>query len=73
MSNVGRYELLGDPIGHGGMAVVYRARQLDLDRLVALKELRVFQAPDDPALAERFLREARMAGSMQHPNIVTVH
>jgi serine/threonine protein kinase len=57
---VGRYELL-DPIGHGGMAVVYLARQIDLDREVALKELRMLQAPDDPALAERFLREARMA------------
>jgi len=69
---VGRYELL-DPIGHGAMAVVYLARQIDLDREVALKELRMLQAPDDPALAERFLREARMAGSMSHPNIVTVH
>jgi len=53
--------------------VVYLARQTDLDRQVALKELRMFQSPDDPALAERFLREARMAGSMSHPNIVTVH
>jgi serine/threonine protein kinase len=69
---VGRYELL-DPIGYGGMAVVYLARQTDLDRQVALKELRMFDAPDDPAQAERFLREARVAGSMSHPNIVTVH
>jgi len=68
---VGRYELL-DPIGHGGMAVVYLARQIDLDRRVALKELRL-QSPDEPALAERFLREAYMVGSMSHPNIVTVH
>src|SRR5436190_15661002 len=72
MKIVGRYELL-DSIGYGGMAVVYLARQLDLDRRVALKELRVIDAPDDPALAERFLREARMAGSLSHPNIVTVH
>jgi len=69
---VGRYELL-DAIGHGGMAVVYLARQIDLDREVALKELRMFQSADDPALAERFLREARLAGSISHPNIVTVH
>jgi serine/threonine protein kinase len=69
---VGRYELL-DPIGYGGMAVVYLARQTDLDRLVALKELRMFAAPDEPGLAERFLREAHMAGKMSHPNIVTVH
>ena len=72
MRIVGRYELL-EPIGHGGMAVVYLARQTDLDRQVALKELRMFQAPDDPSLAERFLREARVAGSLSHPNIVTVH
>jgi hypothetical protein len=69
---VGRYELL-DPIGYGGMAVVYLARQTDLDRMVALKELRMFAAPDEPGLAERFLREAHMAGKMSHPNIVTVH
>jgi serine/threonine protein kinase len=72
VKTVGRYELL-DPIGYGGMAVVYLARQTDLDRLVALKELRMFAAPDDPGLAERFLREAHMAGKMSHPNIVTVH
>jgi serine/threonine protein kinase len=72
VKTVGRYELL-DPIGYGGMAVVYLARQTDLDRLVALKELRLFQAPDDPGLAERFLREAHMAGKMSHPNLVTVH
>jgi serine/threonine protein kinase len=69
---VGRYELL-DAIGRGGMAVVYLARQIDLDREVALKELRLFQSLDDPVLAERFLREARLAGSISHPNIVTVH
>jgi serine/threonine protein kinase len=72
VKTIGRYELL-DPIGHGGMAVVYLARQTDLDRQVALKELRILQSPDDPALAERFLREARTAGSLSHPNIVTVH
>jgi serine/threonine protein kinase len=72
VKTVGRYELL-DPIGYGGMAVVYLARQTDLNRLVALKELRLFQAPDDPGLAERFLREAHMAGKMSHPNLVTVH
>jgi serine/threonine protein kinase len=72
VKTVGRYELL-DPIGYGGMAVVYLARQTDLDRLVALKELRLFQSPDDPGLAQRFLREAHMAGKMSHPNLVTVH
>jgi serine/threonine protein kinase len=59
-------------IGHGGMGVVYRARQKDLDRLVALKILR----PDidkDPSFAERFQREARTLAQLDHPNIVTVH
>jgi tRNA A-37 threonylcarbamoyl transferase component Bud32 len=68
---VGRYELLRI-IGRGGMATVYLARQTDLDRDVALKELKVL-AESDPRLARRFLHEARLAGSFSHPNIVTVH
>jgi hypothetical protein len=68
---VGRYELLGQ-LGHGGMATVYLARQRDLDRLVALKELKTLTS-SDPSVARRFLREARMAGSLSHPSIVTVH
>src|SRR5215210_8731512 len=54
------------------MATVYLARQTDLDRRVALKELRSFDAAE-PQLARRFLREARLAGSLSHPSIVTVH
>ena len=54
------------------MAVVYLARQIDLDRDVALKELPAFHA-GDPAVVARFLRESRIAGSLSHPNIVTVH
>src|SRR4051794_8442974 len=68
---VGRYEILRR-IGRGGMAVVYLARQTDLDRLVALKQLNVLDR-DDPSYAQRFLRESRVAGSLSHPNIVTVH
>jgi Protein kinase domain len=68
---VGGYEILGQ-LGQGGMATVYLARQLDLDRLVALKELQVMRS-SDPSFARRFLREARMAGSLSHPSIVTVH
>ncbi len=67
----GRYEILGE-LGRGAMAVVYRARQIDLDRHVALKELRAFRA-SDAGLLERFVREAKVAGSLSHPNIVTVH
>jgi hypothetical protein len=68
---VGRYEAF-EELGRGGMARVYLARQIDLDRLVALKELSAFHA-SDPSFAERFLRESRLAGSLSHPNIVTVH
>ena len=68
---VGLYEILHE-VGRGGMATVYLARQTQLDRQVALKELGAFHA-SDPAFARRFLRESRMAGALSHPNIVTVH
>jgi tRNA A-37 threonylcarbamoyl transferase component Bud32 len=68
---VGRYELVRE-IGHGGTATVYLARQTDLSRLVALKELSALSA-DDPSAARRFVRESRLAGSLNDPNIVTVH
>ena len=59
-------------LGRGGMGVVYKARQPQLNRLVALKIL----APEkgaDPKFAERFLREAQALARLSHPNIVTVH
>jgi protein kinase-like protein len=68
---VGRYEIL-DELGRGGMATVYLARQADLDRLVALKELSAFRQ-SEPSFTRRFLRESRLAGSLSHPNIVTVY
>jgi serine/threonine protein kinase len=68
---VGGYEILRE-IGHGGMATVYLARQVELDRLSALKELGGLNQPD-PSFARRFVREAHMAGSLSHPNIVTVY
>jgi Protein kinase domain len=67
---VGRYELLG-VAGRGGMAVVYVARQAELGRDVALKELAAFHLADQDVTA-RFLRESQLAGSLSHPNIVTV-
>jgi len=70
-SAVGRYELLRE-LGRGGMATVYLARQTELDRLVALKELAALQRAD-PSFAQRFLREARLAGSVSHPNVITVY
>jgi len=71
LKTVGRYEILRE-VGRGGMATVYLARQTDLDRFVALKELGAFHA-SDPSFAQRFVRESRVAGSLSHPNIVTVH
>ena len=68
---VGRFEVYG-VIGRGGMAVVYLAQQPELGRQVALKELSAFHAAD-PSWAKRFVGESRIAGSLGHPNIVTVH
>ncbi len=59
-------------LGRGGMAIVHLARQRDLGRLAALKELAGLNA-DDPSFAERFLRESRVAGSLNHESIVTVY
>ena len=59
-------------LGRGGMGVVYLARDLVLDRLVALKVLPP-DAAGDAAARARFLREARTAGSLAHPHIVPVH
>jgi serine/threonine protein kinase len=70
MRSVRGYEILRE-IGRGSMGVVQLARQSDLDRLVALKELNRVHA-STPELARRFVREARIAGSLSHPNIVTV-
>lgn len=71
VKTVGRYEILRD-LGRGGMSIVYLARQTDLDRFVALKELGAFHA-SDPAVAQRFLRESQMAGGLSHPNIAVVY
>ncbi len=60
------------PIGGGGMAEVYLARDELLDRDVALKVLRG-QYADDAAFVERFRREARNAAALSHPNIVAIH
>ena len=59
-------------IGHGGMGAVYKARQRELDRLVALKILPP-EVGSDPAFAERFSREARALARLNHANIVGVY
>ena len=58
-------------VGQGGMGAVYKARQRELDRIVALKIF--LYRSHDPEFAERFRREARALGKLSHPNIVTVH
>jgi serine/threonine protein kinase len=61
-----------EPLGAGGMGVVYRAEDLKLHRTVALKFMRPDYTLDDTATA-RFLREARSVAALDHPNICTVH
>ncbi len=59
-------------VGRGGMGIVYKARQKELDRVVALKILPP-SIGSDPAFAERFAREAKAMARLNHPGIVTVH
>jgi eukaryotic-like serine/threonine-protein kinase len=65
------YEILGI-VGAGGMGVVYRSRDIKLQRIVALKFLPT-SLNDDPREREYFLSEARMASSLDHPNIGVIH
>jgi eukaryotic-like serine/threonine-protein kinase len=67
----GRYRLIA-PLGEGGMATLWRAMDEQLDREVAVKLLRP-QFGNDPGFAARFKQEARSAGSLSHPNIVSVY
>ncbi len=67
----GRYRLIA-PLGDGGMATIWRAVDEQLDREVAVKLLRP-QFGSDPGFAARFKLEARSAGGLSHPNIVSVY
>lgn len=61
-----------DVVGHGGMGHVYKARQKNLGRIVAVKLLST-KLLDDPSFAERFSREARAMAMMNHPNIIAIY
>jgi serine/threonine-protein kinase len=65
LDRIGKYEVV-EAIGHGGFATVYKARDPLMKRLVAIK----ICADRDQDLRRRFLREAEIAGSLDHPNIV---
>ena len=71
MRNLGRYEI-DARIGEGAMAEVYRARDPEIGRVVAIKILKA-SFSCDPDLGERFLREARAAGALSHANIATIY
>jgi serine/threonine-protein kinase len=68
---IGKYELLG-PLGAGGMALVYKARDTSLDRVVALKLIRQ-QLDGGETARKRFLNEAKVLAGLQHSNIVFVY
>jgi serine/threonine protein kinase len=68
---IGDYELI-KVLGHGGMGVVYKARQKNLNRMVALKTIRPGVAMSEQALS-RFLIEAQSAANLRHPGIVAVY
>ncbi len=71
MDRLSHYELL-EQLGAGGMGVVYRARDLRLGRWVAVKVLAPGETAD-PERRARFVKEARAASALNHPNVLTVH
>ncbi|MGA2096332.1 MAG: protein kinase [Candidatus Acidiferrum sp.] len=71
MQYLGKYEIISE-LGRGAMGAVYKARDPLIDRLVALKTITSGQSTQSNLL-ERFYQEARSAGALQHPNIVTIY
>jgi serine/threonine protein kinase len=73
ISSLGRYEVLGE-LGQGAMGVVYKARDPLIDRVVAIKTINLSLAMDEKEEYEgRFYQEAKAAGRLNHPNIVTIY
>ena len=71
LQSLGRY-IVHAELGHGGFATVYRATDSALEREVALKVLKPGWT-DDARAVERFMREAKQASRLKHPNIVTIY
>jgi hypothetical protein len=71
LKTLGRYKIVGE-LGRGAMGIVYRALDPVIEREVAIKTLLPTAAPDMHEVRERFIREARSAGRLSHPNIVTI-
>ena len=71
IAQIGKYQIL-EQVGEGAMGVVYRATDPVLNRTVAIKVMSEALARNDD-LRGRFLREAQAAGSLQHPNVVTIY
>jgi serine/threonine protein kinase len=73
VETLGRYQILGE-LGRGGCGIVYRALDPGIGRTVAIKTILTdAKSSAGAALRERFRREARSAGNLSHPNIVTIH
>lgn len=73
ISQLGRYEVLGE-LGQGAMGVVYKAKDPLIDRIVAIKTINLGLALDEKDEYEgRFYQEAKAAGRLNHPNIVTIY
>ncbi|WP_212786869.1 serine/threonine-protein kinase [Ferrigenium kumadai] len=73
ISQLGRYEVLGE-LGQGAMGIVYKAKDPLIDRVVAIKTINLGLALDEKEEYEgRFYQEAKAAGRLSHPNIVTIY
>jgi serine/threonine protein kinase len=67
----GKYTILGQ-LGKGGMSIVYKARHNAMDRIVAIKTLKM-QMMSNPSIVSRFEREVKLLSKLDHPNVVTVY
>ena len=73
IKQLGRYEVVGE-LGQGAMGIVYKARDPLIDRVVAIKTINLGLALDEKEeYEERFYQEAKAAGRLNHPNIVTIY